>query len=412
MLNRTLWDAAAKLYPAVTLTERARFLPLLELDKGEISSTAAIEVARATREKAQSIAERLIAELPSPHPGEWRSDLGYIVLRGAQAEKLLPEVSSVRDVFPSAVGSDATCRDIVALTPDAAVPLYARLRLVAVAAVQALLTVTFEGPCRLMLSPRPFVAIRSHAELLREVRACVEALVAERSFSRADPVQLLADVASGRTSVFTAHHYHDALPSSSKQKLAQLKLSEAISLRMPGDGWLISRERALPEILSPASLGRVVGQLGSDDAWMRWLFHAASSVPSGDFDPMVALFDECASPLWSLRTLTERFAGLAAKGSLTDVAPAAVDLGGPHREMLLRALFLPAWSGRAVREGEVLGWMTVVESLSARGHAFLNSPETRRALAGASISGPQAQIVAGLGFGLSSILPVVFEGGS
>lgn len=407
MLNEKLWNAAAKVYPAVPLSDEARFLPLLELDKGEISSTAAIEIARATRQNAQAIAERLVAELPQPLSGEWRSDLGYIVLRGAQANMLMPEVRSLPEVFPQR-GAAASVRDIVALTPDATVPLYARLRLVAAAGVQALLATTFEGSCRLMLSPRPFALIGSRAELVRELQAAVEGLVAEESPRRADPAELLKGVSAGRTTVFTAHHYHDSLPVAARQKLGELKLAKVISLRMPADSWLISRERALPEILSAASLQRIVKQLAGDEAWLRWLFHAASSVPSGDYDPMVALFDECASPLWSLKVLLERFQGLVGKDALSGVVPTVTDLGESHRELLLRALFLPAWCGRAVREGEVLAWMTVVEALAARGHAFLNSPETRRILASDRLLGAQQQIVAGLGFGLSSILPVVF----
>ena len=194
MLNEKLWNAAAKVYPAVPLSDEARFLPLLELDKGEISSTAAIEIARATRQNAQAIAERLVAELPQPLSGEWRSDLGYIVLRGAQANMLMPEVRSLPEVFPQR-GAAASVRDIVALTPDATVPLYARLRLVAAAGLQALLATTFEGSCRLMLSPRPFALIGSRAELVRELGragASVQVVMTEAACQFITPVTMQA----------------------------------------------------------------------------------------------------------------------------------------------------------------------------------------------------------------------------
>ena len=406
-LDSALRDAASRLYPQVALSDRARFMPMLELEKGEISSTAAIEVARVTREKAQEVAQKLIALLPQPAHAEWRSDLGYIVLRNVPAEFLVRQVRLLAETFPRS-GVSPQPRDVIALTPDATVPLYARLRLVAVAALQALLTAAYEGGCRLMLSPRPVVLVTSRAELLQELQAAVQALVAEDSPARPDPLSLLAAANPGRTTVVAAHHYHDSLPQQTKAKLGELKLSDAISLRMPGDGWLISRDRALPEILSPASLRGVVGQLSSEEGWLRWLFHAASSVPSGDYDPMVALFDECASPLWSVRMLHERFVDLAGASRISGLRPQVTQLPPGQRELLLRALFLPAWCGRAVEEGEVLGWMTVLERLASQGHAFLNTPETRRALAAGALSGPEAQILAGLGFGLSSILPVVF----
>ncbi len=412
-LDSSLRDAASRLYPQVVLSERARFMPMLELEKGEISSTAAIEVARVTREKAQEVAQKLIALLPQPAHAEWRSDLGYIVLREAPAEFLIPQVRLLAETFPRSAASPQP-RDVIVLTPDATVPLYARLRLVAVAALQALLTAAYEGSCRLMISPRPAVLITSRAELLGELGAAVQALVAEGSPARPDPLSLLATASPCRTTspcritVVAAHHYHDTLPQPTKAKLGELKLCDAISLRMPGDGWLISRDRALPEILSAASLRRVVEQLSSEDGWLRWLFHAVSSVPSGDYDPMVALFDECASPLWSVRMLHERFVDLVGAGRISGLRPEITQLPASQRELLLRSLFLPAWCGRAVEEGEVLGWMMVVERLASQGHAFLNTPETRRAIGAGALSGPEAQILAGLGFGLSSILPVVF----
>ena len=413
MLSEMLRDVAARLYPSVTLSQATRFLPMIHIERGDISSTAAVEIARATRSRAEAIAAQIIDELKGGSPGSWRSDLGYIVLAGAPFNILAHEARTLREAFP-ARPPGAALRDIVALSPDVTVPLYARLRLAALAGVQALMAVTYEGPCRLTLVPRPGCVVSSAIEVMQEVRAAVELLAAEEPVERREVRGLLDSVSAGRCTVFTAHHYHDALPAPSKSYLGDLKMRETINLRMPADSWLISRERALPELLSASSLRGVLKQLSSDDAWMRWLFHAASSIPSGDFDPMVALFDECASPLWSARVLAERFEWLTGRRIGETDRSALESLSSvelPQRPLLVRAIFLPVWLQRAVCEGDVAACMTVLEQFSAASHAFLNRPDTRRALSQVPISGSEEQILAGLSFGLSSILPVVSGGG-
>ncbi|MCX6114917.1 MAG: hypothetical protein NTV65_06860, partial [Proteobacteria bacterium] len=122
---------------------------MLDLSKGDLSSTAAVEIARQTRENADLIALRIIAEISKKVAGEWRSDQGYIVLAQASAAVLLPEAKSLAEIFPayarSGASSKAELREVICLVPDLSVPVYARLRLIASTALQALLTVVYEG---------------------------------------------------------------------------------------------------------------------------------------------------------------------------------------------------------------------------------------------------------------------------
>jgi hypothetical protein len=80
------------------------------------------------------------------------------------------------------------------------------------------------------------------------------------------------------------------------------------------------------------------------------------------------------------------------------------------RELLLRALFLPALTARAIREGEVVAWSTVVEDFASRAHRVLNAPHFRAALKNGEVDGRLMQINAGLALGIVGILPAVTEG--
>lgn len=415
MLNNLLERGVKRLYPEITLSRRAEFQPMLDLAKGTLSSTAAIEVARITRESPQRIAEAIVRELDPSGTLTWRSDLGYIVLSTAELPDLLGEVREVREVFAPERETAPSPRDVVVLTPDLSVPAYAWLRLLALGATQALLAVLSGSPCRMTLVPRPARTVSSRAEVIEELQAAIGEVLEDLGRKRPDPLAVVAHVTPGRTTLLTAHHYHDQLPKSVKAGLASLKSGQIADLRMPGDGWLMARDRALAELLAPESLLGVLKRLQGQEGWMRWLLHAVSSVPSGDLDPMVALFDECASPLWSARTLAERFEALfgTPSGNIDRAAlgrSARVEAG--LRPLALRGLFLPMWWGLAVREGEVLAWMTALEELSSAGHALLNRPDVRRAASQGNLSEGQLQILASLSFGLSSILPVVSEGGS
>lgn len=138
----------------------------------------------------------------------------------------------------------------------------------------------------------------------------------------------------------------------------------------------------------------------------------ASATPSGDLDPSVALYDECASPRWSLQVLHERLVALASSVVTTPRAELLDRVGDSlveDRVLALRALFLPMLTSRVVEDGEVLGWISTVEEFAARAHARLNAPHFRAALSKSPLSRDNVQIIASLVFGITSILPVVTE---
>ena len=427
MLNPILLEVVSSLYPQISLTPYSEFQPMLDLSKGDLSSTAAVEIARQTRENADLIALRIIAEISKKVAGEWRSDQGYIVLAQASAAVLLPEAKSLAEIFPayarSGASSKAELSEVICLVPDLSVPVYARLRLIASTALQALLTVVYEGGCRLSFVPLAPCIVRSKIEVLEQMRLAVERCLAHEGEARLDILDVFELSSNGTNdtlpaAILTAHHYHERLSERSKSYLAEQRKAGRCNLRMPSDAWLISRDRALSELLNTPSMRAVIGELRGDDGWMRWIFHAASSIPSGDFDPAVALFDECASPLWNVQVLIERFRQLCAsqlsgvaRNSLAGIIGIDQLLkGSRERDLALRCVFMPLWISRAIRNGGVLEWITVLEELASRGHAFLNRPQTRIALAQEIDSQGTTQIAASLAIGLSSILPVVSGG--
>jgi hypothetical protein len=185
-----------------------------------------------------------------------------------------------------------------------------------------------------------------------------------------------------------------------------------MSLVMPADGWLLSRDRALSEVLQSGALGKVVSRLHSYDAWYHFLFHAASTIPSGDFDPAVALFEEAASPLWNLRVLVERYQrfgnGYALPLVKSSVERLIDELPEP-RELVVRPLLLPGYCAQAIGNADVGPLCEALERTAQAGHAFINTPETRLALERKALNSNTGKIAAGLGFGLSCILPLVVE---
>ena len=412
-LSTVLSESLERRYPSVDVSPRTRFLPMLDLSKGEVSSTAAIEVARTLRGDALAIAGDLVSDLERHVPGGWSVVAGYIVLSDTPNHILREEAKLREELFDAASGS-IDPRTIICLVPDSTTPVYARLRLIACSAMQALLAVAFEGGCRLGFEPEPPRLVSTQDDVIDLVQDAVS-----RCFQNEGESRLASGVPNEFLSreapvvVWSAHHYHDRLSREVKQWFVETRNAGTGILKIPSDGWLLSRERALSELLSSRALEKVVRRLSGREAWLRWIHHLASSIPSGDLDPAVALYDECASPRWSLQVLHQRVCQLVSPLTIESephLRDCVLSLPLRERGLLLRALLLPALTARAVREGEVVAWSTVAESFAAQAHAVLNAPHYRAALQKGDLSPDVMQINAGLVLGVVGILPAVTEG--
>ena len=416
VLTAALRAVVARRFPDVALSQESAFWPMYTIESGELSSIAAIEIARATKSSAQEIADQILKELASQIKGEWRNDRGYIVGWGFEPAALLSEIDdSVSEAIQRAsAGPCGHPRRVVCLIPDSTEPTYARIRLAARAALQGLLAVLYEGRVELTLHPLQTLSLSHGEEVVKAFREAVLYILAHESELRPEgAVPEGVEPGSDRTvTVWTTHHFHERMPLAVRNGLSQARARGLIRLVMPLDSWLRCRDRALLEILGSESLTRVVHRLVGDYGWSRFLFHAASTVPSGDFDPAVSLFDECSSPLWSLQVLMERFKRFSAFATLPfgrERVLGAVRTLGRERKLSVQALLLPVYTARAVTHAEVAEWCEALEKICQRGHAFINGPQTRLALERGALDEQSCEIAASLGFGLSSILPVFME---
>ncbi|MEN9846927.1 MAG: hypothetical protein RIS36_2074 [Pseudomonadota bacterium] len=412
-ISQVLFEALQRRYPHVEVSPRARFLPMLDLSKGEMSSTAAIEVARTLRGDALAIAGDLVLDLEQHVPEGWSVVAGYIILTHTPNDILREEAKLGEEVFNASVAGFGQ-RTIICLVPDSTTPVYARLRLIACSAMQALLAVAFEGGCRLGFEPEAPRFVSTQDEVIDLVQDAVVRCFQNESESRfvfGVPHEFLSREAP--VVVWSAHHYHDRLSREVKQWFVETRNAGTCILKIPSDGWLLSRERALAELLSLSALKKVVRHLTGREAWLRWIHHLASSIPSGDLDPAVALYDECASPRWSLQVLHQRVCQLVLPHTIKSqphLRDCILSLPLRERGLLLSSLFLPALTARAVREGEVLAWSTVAESFAAQAHGLLNAPHYRVALQKGDFSPEVMQINAGLVLGVVGILSAITEG--
>jgi hypothetical protein len=414
ILTDHLVRVVAREYPQVRLPKVAAFLPMYSLDSGELSTAAAVEIAKITKTHAHDVAARLIANISTEVDAEWRNDNGYIVCSRLPTDMLLSEVqgsigSALEALSEATSSSDEIAGGVCCLLPDSTEPVYARLRVLARAMIQALLTVVYTRRATVNVVPCGGCTVTSIGEVVDLFRDSV-LWVLEREGETRLGIDLPA-FAHG-AAVWTTHHYHDRLDPQVRRSLACARESSRIRLTMPADGWLLSRDRALSEILGLKSLRRVINAVPGRDGWYRLLFHFASTTPSGDFDPAVALFDESSSPLWNLRVLRarfERFNGWLPMPLSQDVLTELIQKVESYRALILCGLFLPVYTARAILHNEVATWCGVVERLAREGHAFINAPSTRLALERGDLDASAVEIAAGLGFGLSCIVPLVAE---
>jgi hypothetical protein len=408
ILNQALSAAVSKLFPDIKLSSSAGFLPMLDLEKGELSSSAAIEIARLTRRSASAIAQEILSELAPSQGGEWRVDAGYLVLARVPDAVLQREARSLDDLRLAYAPHSGGVRAIRGLIPDVTTPVYGRLRLIGYVGLQALLTIALEKRVWVGFEPEPYELVEDYDGVVSLVRQAVERVLHNEAEVRLDVVAREPSEGTIESScVWTSHHYFDRLSKGSLAQLNAAREAGRISIRMPNDGWLLSRERVLSELITLPYLKKVVARLSSTSHWLRWIFHAASPIPSGDFDPAVALYDEGASPLWNVQALFERFERIVGSVPVQVGPPALGSIPDRWRGLVLRAAFLSVWTVRAVREGEISGWSQVLSDFAAQAHAFLNAPASRQALGQGGTNDELRQIVASVEFGLSSILPVV-----
>jgi hypothetical protein len=409
-LTTELCKVVQQLFPAVALDASVEFRPLFDLEKGDISSSIAIYLARRTRGEADEIAHRIIPHLPFIPGGEWRCERGYLILAGRPPCRLLTEEAAG---MQCGAGGDVLRTGL--LLPDVTIPLYARLRLIACVGFQALCAVAAGAHCQVITVPG--VEVDGLVKTPVDVARLMECLV-RSAFDRCNQSLLVDDTATshlaGCVSVWTAHHFYDRLSKSTRESLAKLKEGSMPLLKMPPDGWLLARDRALSELLTVESLKGVLARLTSDELWLRWVLHMASSIPSGDLDPSVALYNELASPRWGVQALEDRVKYLRAGNTsgrplLLSEHPMEVDIEviEKFRPLVLRAIFLPVWVKVSAFEGNVLEAVTVLEEFIREAHAFLNAPSVRQALESPKGEDDEiVQIVAGINFALSSIIPL------
>ncbi len=416
ILSSVTRAAARKLFPEIELSPAVSFAPMQRIDRGEFSSSVALELARLTKQRAEHIAERLIAEIRSEVPVTLRCDSGYVVSIDTPRDLVVSEVSpdtetALKDL--ALARCSEAFRTVRCILPDCTEPVYARLRLVARVMQQVFLTVMYENGCDVFIDPLPARQVRSQREVVELFRSAVSYVIeneGERRLNVSDDHTLPS---SPRASVWTTHHYHERLPQALRVALSVARKGGSIDLRMPMDAWLLSRDRVLSGLLERSSLESVLRGLDSEEAWLRFLFHAGSTVFSGDYDPGVALFDEFASPLYSVRLLVERyrrFAGYFPLPVKAEQVARVLQTMSFERRLALRGLGMPTYTARAIALGEMAEWSAALEDFASRAHAFINSPRIRVCLEEGQISGEVGEIVASLGFGLSSILWFVTEG--
>lgn len=417
-LTERLFQVLLEQYPECHVPPSVAFWPMAELDSGDLSSTAAIEIAKITKLRAEQVAERLIAGLGDNLGIKWRSDKGYIVCSNVPLPVIIDEVQETVEAAIDTVRADGFLRqspvNICCLLPDSTEPVYARLRVLARCVLQALLAVTYGERVRLRIDPLESVDLDSPQGAIESFRVAVEWILNHDSEQRLEVVLPSSDACY---TLWTTHHYHERLYNSIRKSLAEMRRAGTLQVTMPADGWLLSRDRALSEILAPQALRRVVDQIREveqqgRDGWRRLLFHLASTTPSGDFDPAVALFDECASPFWSMQALVARFQRFSrVLPSMTKRTELFQYIRGveAYRKLVLSGLLLPVYTARAILHNEVDTWCGAFERLAREGHTFINAPATRIYLEKLGGDDGCTQIAAGLGFGVSCIVPLVAE---
>ncbi len=405
------------------------FQPHPRLLKGDFSSSLPMALAQDLKRGAPEICARCIELIQPLLPMfEWSEDNGFLVVHrgGERSEWWDDELRSVRESceflgFHPGLDEE-TVTTIVVATSSRRLPRYATLRLQALAATQALYSVGIGLRCRVSFygeAPQECTVTRdvlqmfSHA-VTRVMKEDAHGTPGCDLFVReVGTQQLRQEVSSAEHPtlfLWTTHHTLQDCSPATRAAIETSRRENRCVLRMPNDGWLLSRERAIPEILGDVYLAQIFHRVSTLEGWMRVLLHLASCVPSAEYDPAVGLYDEIASPGFALRELWERLARLGREIDPEAWREAHVEMPRDTLAVLLwsHTLRVPWRRAAAVYRGEIVEEMACSEQWGVAAHAFLNSPVLRAALRGGTPSPVDVKILAGLKFVLSSImLPTV-----
>ena len=413
LLNQVLCDAVKASFPKISLENHFRFEPMFSYQKGLLSSSAPLAIAKAQRISSEQVAEVLIEYLESNVSLKFYSVRGYIVCSQMPFSLFYPHalqcfpIEEVSRKASELVNYGEYC----CVVPDERVPSYVSLRLIARIMFQAVLKTSYGRAIRVSLHPFVSQIMETPSDCVSLFSRVVLSLFEGNGrFCGSRRPFLAHGLQTDATKVVvTSYGYYQLLSAEEREEVNRARKSGAC-INMPPDGWLISRDRALSSLLERESLSMTIEAVSRTQKWKEFLFHMASAVPSGDLDPSVALFDECASPLWSLRLLQERFRRYAKSMELPDDISERVS---PNQSvcaaesMSAVGFLMSSYVNASIEHGSLDEFATLLEDFIDWGHKLINTPRMRAIKrADQDFTPDDWYLVAGLQQGLSSILPL------
>jgi hypothetical protein len=417
LLNQLLRDAVNASFPKISLENNFRFVPMFSYQRGLLSSSAPLAIAKAQRISFEQVAEVLIEYLESNVSLKFYSARGYIVCSQMPFSMFYPHalqcfpLEEVSRKASELVNYEEYC----CVVPDGRVPSYVSLRLIARVMCQAVLATSYGRSVRVSLHPLVSEVVETPSDCVALFSRVILSLFEGDGQSRWSRRPFLAHglQTDATKVVVTSHGYYQLLSAEEREEVNRARKSGAC-INMPPDGWLISRDRALSSLLDRESLSMTIQAVSSAQKWKEFLFHMASAVPSGDLDPSVALFDECASPLWSLHLLQERFYLYAKSMELPkDISErVSSDQSVCAAESLGAVGFLmSSYVNATIEHGSFDEFATLLEDFIDWGHKVINTPRMRGVkCAYQDFTADDWYLVAGLQQGLSSILLLAEKG--
>jgi hypothetical protein len=423
-INAVLRAVLEGSFPDVAWRDELGCGPILDEGVGELSSGAALEVAKHRRVDVKEVGEVFLKRLRAEMPGEWRLENGYLVLDRAPLAIVTAEAEAWRSMRRASGVPDKIPQVIIGVADDTTLPLYVRMRVAGLAALQGWLAATYGGGATVGIGGASDVSeidASRCSDIVQHYTTWLHDAVRGASDPQRPPLRLggsLSDVSQRKEFLWMARGTYERLSPRERMHIREQRERGGYSVRIPADGWLVSRERTLAEVLSPRALSDVVERIASADTSLMWLFHVASPTPSSDFDPYVALVDESSSLLWNLRALANRFQSvvssskLFSSSSVGTLADEALSLDNaewmnrerfPWQRLVMHGEWIGYWIERAVMEGDMESFGVVLEQLCRWGHRYLNAPQTRHWLASGEDSSLHTAIVSSLRDGLSTL---------